>query len=548
MKFNLRLIIILLAIIAVSALLRFYQIDNIPPGLNIDESSQGYNAFSLLHSGKDRYGQSFPILFRSFGSYQAPLYTYLTIVPIYFFGNSIFSVRFISAICGILLVGMTFFLLVDFENRKRIGLASIAALTVAMSPWAVFFSRIGTEASLGVTLFAFSLLLFYFSLKKLWFFPAATFVLGLSTHAYYSERLISIIFLVGFIWLFGKTIFSQRKAVLIGVAIFVLTQIPHLLITNSGAFTRRIAQVDYFSEQFFQNNSGGLLFASFGRPLFITREFLSHYFAYFSPRNLFFDPDPQPERSIPDLSVFYNWMLIPLLFGLVKILRTRSSPLIKIILLVLLIGPIPAALTRDPFYSLRTLVYLWILTIIIAFGIGDILDKISDRFIKYSLAIFLLLYSSISLYSAYFVLLKYEREIFDYSYMMVLDKTKEFPGQKFVVDSSRQLAAGIRFAFFKKYNPDKLQQDLRSKVVGQYYNNVEFDEPYVLDNIEVRPIVWREDICKKQVLVGDLLAISDGQAKEHKLELLFDIKDMAGNVALKAYLTNPKAKCTAPSD
>jgi hypothetical protein len=39
---------------------------------------------------------------------------------------------------------------------------------------------------------------------------------------------------------------------------------------------------------------------------FIERQ-SSLYFAYFSPRNLFFDPDPMKTRAIPETSTFYFW-------------------------------------------------------------------------------------------------------------------------------------------------------------------------------------------------------------------------------------------------
>ena len=209
MKFNWKYLIIFSAIILVAISLRFYQLDKLPPGLIIDEASEGYNAFSILQTGKDRYGQSFPILFRSFGSFQAPLYTYLSIIPIYFFGNSIFSIHFVSAFVGVVLVIITFVLLL---NAKRgIGLSVIAASLVAISPWAVFFSRIGTEASLGVSLFILSFLIFYLSLNNFRLFPIASFILGLSTHAYYSERLISVLFIIGFILLFNKKLLLKKK-------------------------------------------------------------------------------------------------------------------------------------------------------------------------------------------------------------------------------------------------------------------------------------------------------------------------------------------------
>lgn len=553
MIFNLRNVMIFITIITLTAVIRIYQIDKVLPNLNIDEASEGYNAYSLLLTGKDRYGQSLPILFRSFGSFQAPLYTYLTIIPIYFLGNSVFAVRFVSIISGTILVCITFFLFsigkhsnglsIYFKNKKKVNLAIISAITLSLSPWTVFFSRIGTEASLGVTLFAISFFLFYLSLNKFWLFPLATFILGLSTHAYYSERIISILFLMGFILLFRKKILLKKKILIVGLSFFLLTQIPNFLIVNSGAFTRRISQVDYLSDQFFQSNSGKLHDVPFGRLLFINREFISHYLAYFSLRDLFFNPDPQPERSIPDLSVFYSWMLVPFLLGIRVFFKERSSPLVKMLILTMLVGPIPAALTRDPFYTLRTLVFLWCVTIMIAFGISSILDKISLRFIRYSLVIFIISYSTLSLYISYFILFKYERTTFNYSYLKLLEKIKEFPNQNFIVDNSRDLAIGIRTAFFNKYEPQRLQKDFRSKFSDPYYSSVEFDEPYNLDNIKARPIIWRVDLCKKQVLVGDLLAISSGQVSEHYLNLVFDIKDMAGDVTLQAYYTDPNLAC-----
>ncbi|MBU1032149.1 glycosyltransferase family 39 protein [Patescibacteria group bacterium] len=544
MRFNWKHLVIFLIIILGAVIVRFYQLDKIPPGLIIDEASEGYNAFSILHTGKDRYGQSFPTLFRSFGSFQAPLYTYLSVIPIYFWGNSIFSIHFISAVSGVVLVITTFILLIDFEKRRRIGLSAVAAFLVAISPWAVFFSRIGTEASLGVTLFALSFLLFYLSLKRLWLFPVATFVLGLSTHAYYSERLIGVLFLIGFILLFKKTLLLRKKLLIAGLMLFALTQIPHLLIANSGAFTRRLSQVDYFSNQFFQVNSGDLRFIPFGRFLFIIREFLSQYLAYFSPNNLFFNPDPQGARSMPDLSVFYSWMIIPFVFGLRSFTKNHLSPLVRILILLTVLAPIPASLTKDPFCTIRTLVFFWSITIIIAFGVNYLLNIFLSFKSKALIIIIIVSISLIQLYLAYFVLLKYERsENYGFSYLELLKKIEIDKDRKFVVDSTRELGTGIRFAFIKKYDPLTLQKALGSRIVGQYYSNFEYDEPYILDNIEARPVIWREDPCKKQVLVGDIIAISNDQVKEHYLRFLFDIKNLAGDITLKAYITNPDAKC-----
>lgn len=543
MKFNWKYLIGVFIVISFAISLRFYQLDKIPPGLLLDEASEGYNAFSLLHTGKDRYGESFPILFRSFGSYQAPLYTYFSIIPIYLFGNSIFSIHFVAAFSGVMLIIITILLFSRIQEGNK-SFSLVASILIVISPWAIFFSRIGTEANLGVMVFVLSFLMLYLSLKREWFFLPAMFFLGLSTHAYYSERLISVLYLLGYILLFRRVLLKNKKIFFLGLIIFGITQLPHLLIANSGAFTRRLAQVDYFNEEFFQNNSGIFHYMPFGRLIFIIREFFSQYTAYFSPNNLFLNPDPQGARSMPDLSAFYSWMLIPFILGFYTLMKERAKILIKMLTLLLIVAPIPASLTRDPFSTIRILVFLWVINIIIALGIDNLLKYLLSFRAKVLVIIILISLSLIQLYLSYFVLLKYERsENYGYTYLQLLEKINEKPSQTFIVDTTRELGTGVRFAYLIGYDPVNLQKMLRSQIKNKYYSSYEYNEPYILDNIEARPIIWEEDICKKQILIGDLLAISEQQVKEHKLNLIFNIKDTTGNVALNAYQTNPSTKC-----
>ena len=73
-------------IVLLAIFLRFYQLGKNPPHLNWDEAALGYNAYSLLSTGRDEYGKSFPLSFRSFDDYKPPLYVYLTIPSVAVFG------------------------------------------------------------------------------------------------------------------------------------------------------------------------------------------------------------------------------------------------------------------------------------------------------------------------------------------------------------------------------------------------------------------------------------------------------------------------------
>lgn len=535
---------ILLIILGLGIFLRFYQLGEIPPGLNPDEASIGYNAYSLLETGQDRYGQNLPLAFRSLGTYLLPLYTYLTIIPVAIFGPTIFSVHFISALSSVLIVILT--ALIAFEIKKITFLNKLMiVLLISISPWAVYFGRAGHEISLSLALFILSIFLFIKSISNPKLICITLLIAGLSGYAYYSERYLGLILFPLLIWIFREKFIRHKKYLLVGIVFLIISQLPHLVLIRSEAFTRRIEQVNYFSDKVSDEDGGKLLY--------ILKEFSSHYLEYFSPRSLFFDPDPQQARSTPDLSVFYIWMIIPFLFGIKIFLnnegnllsyRNKSDPIFKILLLLLVVAPIPAALTRDPFYSLRVLSFLWVLTILISFGSSYLLELIPKKPIRIILILALATISLVSLYNSYFILLKYEREDnYGYQYRELVYKLGEYSDKKIVVDADRVTAAHIWIPFYGKVEPFKYQSQVSSEIKNNYYNNTDLDTATKIDNLEIRSIFWENDIYEDKILVGDQLAISNEQIKEHKLSLLFHIRGLDGKIKLIAYITNPRAKC-----
>ena len=79
-------LLVLLVVIIFISFLYFYKLDSVPSGLYVDEALSGYNAYSIIETGRDEYSKLFPLSFRLFGSYSPPLYTYLTTVSISKFG------------------------------------------------------------------------------------------------------------------------------------------------------------------------------------------------------------------------------------------------------------------------------------------------------------------------------------------------------------------------------------------------------------------------------------------------------------------------------
>jgi hypothetical protein len=92
--------ITLLFLFCVTVFLRFYKLTVLPDVLHIDEAALGYNSWCLANYGTDRYLNVLPFYPQNFYGGQSPLYTYLVVLLIKFFGKgnlSVFLVRFPAA-------------------------------------------------------------------------------------------------------------------------------------------------------------------------------------------------------------------------------------------------------------------------------------------------------------------------------------------------------------------------------------------------------------------------------------------------------------------
>ena len=292
------------------------KLGEIPSGLYIDEALPGYNAYSILKTGKDEFGKTLPILFRFYGSYNPPLYTYLTIIPVALMGLDIFSVRLVSALAGLLSV-IPFYLLLKsskiIKNKYSIALSSLLFM---IQPWLILHSRVGYEVSLSFLLYSTGIYLLWLGLEKGKHLVLGLAILSLSIHAAYAQRYLVPLVVIGFIIIFKNKLAKSKSQTNIkrGLIYAVLIQLPLLVLIATPAF---FPKTNLLSSSEILGQTGKIpLPHILSYSLAFLREFLSQYAAYFSPRSLFFLPDPDIQRSAPELSVFYFWMIIPFFAGL----------------------------------------------------------------------------------------------------------------------------------------------------------------------------------------------------------------------------------------
>jgi len=529
----------------IGVILYFYKLGDIPAGFYVDEATTGYNAYSLLKTGKDEYGKVFPVALRFFGSYSPPLYTYLTIPVISLFGLNTFAVRFVSAASGVLMVLLVYFFAKSLRIFKVGFSIFITVLLFAISPWSLIISRAGYEIYLAFLLFSAGAFLLWKALNTPKFLVAGFLVLSLSTYAAHSQRFLFPIFVAVYLFLFKEKLLSKsyRKTLYQGLVISFITQIPNLYLLTTPAFFTKGSL--FFGERVMAQATKivTVLPIIISVPLSFLREYFSQYSSYFSPRSLFLLGDPVFQRSAPELGVFYSWMIIPYFTGIYYLYKERKKAQYKYLIFLALLSPSLASFSGDPFSSQRALALLLPLSLIIGIGVDRIISKVRKS-VWTPVMFALVLFSLLMLWRSYFIFLPRERAIYwSYGYEKLAEEIKRHPNDNFIIDQARQKPAYIELLFFLGFPPRELHKAVGGSIKDNYYYDTKFNSSYKIANFETRDIVWEEDIYSDNILVGDSLAISDGQVKEHLLTEVFEIRDPLDRVIFQGFKTNPKQKC-----
>jgi 4-amino-4-deoxy-L-arabinose transferase-like glycosyltransferase len=391
---------LLFLILILAAVIRLWSLSTIPPHLTPDEASLGYNAYSILATGKDEYGKTLPLIFKSFGDYKPGLYVYLSVPFVALFGLSEFAVRLPGAISGIIAVWMIYLISRELfkDERKfsifnfQFSIGEIAAFLLAISPWHIHFSRGAWEASVSLTLTLAGTYFFLKSLKNSKFLIYASIFFSLTFLTYQGAKLATTLVIIALVVTFWKEVkqwFTSARPGLAGsICLGLLISLPIIL----SLFQGRAGRLEVFSifsyerpQEYLQTilDQGEETFGSISYNLFhseganFARGILGRWFNHFSGRFLFFSGDWQnPRHSAPNHGMLLLTDLVFLLAGVVGLLRGKGrGP--KFILLWLILAPLPAALSRDQVHAVRALNMVIPLTVISAIGLTGILRWIN---------------------------------------------------------------------------------------------------------------------------------------------------------------------------
>lgn len=451
---------------------RIIGLEKSPNTLNHDESSLGYNAYSLLQTGKDEYGNSWPISLRSFNDYKPALYAYLSIPAIYLWGLNQSSVRLVSAIFGTISLWFWFLIFKKISKEKN-SKVLLAGLLISFLPWRLHFSRVAFESNLAT---AFFLMMVWCLLnwKKGKIYKTGTILAGVAAiYSYHSARLA----VPCLVWLFildplGKRIRFKNWWV---VVVIGLMSLPIFL--SGRLILRRFDQTNIFRQYYpfvpkelVQTKNPWREFRA--NPIyFLGGIIFGHLGSYLSPRNLALDLYHWIDKSAMAISGtgMLGWLsTIMLLWGIgrwLKGIRTKRN--YRILIYWIAAGVLPAVITREWFHPLRALNSFPALEIIAGLGIVQLLDgmeKIRSRQIRWGAVAILIIIVGIS--GLFNLLNEYKFSVWEhygefqpggYKEGAELLNSLKDKYQTIYIDSPHAQNY-IFFLFYMKYPPEKIQK------------------------------------------------------------------------------------------
>jgi hypothetical protein len=316
-----------------------------PPGFYIDESSIAYNALTVARTGKDEYGEAWPLYFRAFGDYKNPTYVYLLAAVFRVTGPSITAARLLSAASGAaagLLLGL---LALRLTRSAEAGV--VVACSALLTPWLYESSRLVFEvAAYPLACVLFLLALRRASGRERWAASdvlAVAGTLALLTYTYSTGRLLAPLLAAGLAFFITR---RNLGRVVVTWAAYAVTLAPLLVysLRHPGALAGRFSLITYLTPH--SSLADG------------AREFAWHYLADVNPWRWLVTGEQNIRDHLPDSPALLAATVLLAAAGLCCVLREHGrEPWWRFQLYALLASVVPAALTVNDFPQLRLITF-----------------------------------------------------------------------------------------------------------------------------------------------------------------------------------------------
>lgn len=380
---KIKILLFLVILLAIS--LRFFNIGSYPATLYGDEQAFTYNAYSILETGKDEYGTSFPLLFRSFDDYKSPIPVYLLVPFIKIFQMTIFGIRLPIVIASVFTVWITYLLFRNFFTNK---LSIIGALLMAVSPWHIHLSRGYFEATLSLLFFV-SGIYFYTKREAV----IKDYILGalsyaISIYCYFTPRILIPLFIILVFFYLRKYRFNKEnqsvrsKNYIISLVLLVVVSLPLLQVTFLGPGLSRFSKlsqsmdstiVETVNRERNTSNMRGDWKNLFHNKVTVKLRLIrQNYLEHLSANFWYIYGDNSLRYFIGNMGMFYLLEFPFFIIGVYSLWKEKRSVALFFLGWILL-APIPASLVGRPF-AVRSLALLPAPFVFVSYGIYKIFN------------------------------------------------------------------------------------------------------------------------------------------------------------------------------
>ena len=367
----------LLLIFIFAFIVRVLFLSEIPNGFHRDEVISGYVGRYILENGVDIYGNSWPLFFvDKYGDYPPSLPMYLSGLGTYFFGMTVFATRVPVALVGSVFIFPMYLLAITIFRKREIGI--LAAIGAAIVPWHIVLSRATAEGIVALTVASIGLWLLLVSLRegKKLYFLAGTALLLLTYLLYPSFRLLVPLILLPVPLFFNRT----KLPVLYSIGALLLACVLTGFIASTDWGRGRYEQTSIFGphrhpplqekiDHFIKDEGPDNVLQArifHNKPLMYAREVLANYATYTSPSYLFLSGGYPYRYHIPDQGLLYMIFAVFLAAALYALYGAREKQFILYVWYLLLIAPLPAALTFDDAPNVHRSIFMVIPVLLLA--------------------------------------------------------------------------------------------------------------------------------------------------------------------------------------
>lgn len=519
-------------ILLLGVVVRGYQLTSVPPSLSWDEVAVGYNAWSVANFSIDEWGHRWPLTFTSFEDDKHPVHIYITALFEKFLGLNPWATRLPAVVFGCANILLIFLVINKAFSSKLAGLGS--AFFMAISPYAIHFSRMNHEFHFVIFFFLLGLFAFFQSFKKPVWFLLACFSFGIDLLTYHPAIVVVPIVFISLLVLYAKEIRLLRGFRVGGVVVIALFLV--ILATHPALLGFARASQTNFSKQIIEKT---LTFRLIHNPTLARFEVAAlQYPLHFSPSFLFIKGDHNPRLADQVVGEFYLLDLLFLAIGLYACLLTRSRAATTF-LIILLIGPLPSSLTNEAPHAARSLFILIGWLALAGFGVSVFFKKLKS--VKLQLVVGVVI---VSVYS--WALISYQQRYYqiypqkyanDWQYGLkdIVEYVKEHPDYGWVYTTDVRAQPYIFYLYYLQVPPKRFLSTVEYNVSPQRSANLVtfFDHFHFGD--------W--NIVESKPIDGTLYAITDSEYDGLRQKSKFNVKKVIrypdGGVAFRLVTLKP---------